>query len=367
MTRYNNNPTNEPDPTDPTYQPHPRVHLEPMTPERGIELYLDTIEESHAQDTIDSHASRLSYFQAWCAGEQIDNLNDLSGRDVLEFRNWKRNNPDKDNIDVMQPASLKGYIATLSVFLSKMANLDAVHPKLPHQIDPVTLSKSDEARDVALRADRARVVLNHLRKFEYGTLPHVATEVMWHTGMRRGAVRSIDLNDYHSSDAYVELHHRPETDTPLKNGTDSERPVALSENICNLLDDWKGNTRPEVKDDYGREPLLATSHGRVARSTLTNYIYSVTRPCTYTGECPHDRAPSECNAAIRKNDASQCPSSLSPHAIRRGAITHWLEQDWLVEHVSGRADVSPDILKKHYDARTDFEKMEQRRANLDRI
>nr|WP_226005679.1 hypothetical protein [Natrinema salinisoli] len=58
---------------------------------------------------------------------------------------------------------------------------------------------------------------------------------------------------------------------------------------------------------------------------------------------------------------SQCPSSLSSHTIRRGSITHRLREDFPEKIVSDRCDVSSEVLERHYDRRTDREKMEQRR------
>jgi hypothetical protein len=57
--------------------------------------------------------------------------------------------------------------------------------------------------------------------------------------------------------------------------------------------------------------------------------------------------------------------SRPPHGARRGAITHWLSNDLPERVVSDRANVSPDVIKKHYDQRGERDKMEQRREFLD--
>lgn len=75
--------------------------------------------------------------------------------------------------------------------------------------------------------------------------------------------------------------------------------------------------------------------------------------------CPHGREPSDCEATVYGH-YSRCPSSLSPHTIRRGA-TYQLREDIPEKIVSDRCDVSSDVLERHYDRRTDREKMEQRR------
>lgn len=84
-------------------------------------------------------------------------------------------------------------------------------------------------------------------------------------------------------------------------------------------------------------------------------------------DCPHGRDTDECEAAVKTSEASKCPSSEGSHAFRRGGITHYLSSDVPQEAVSIRANVSLDVLDKHYDERTERERMEQRRKYLDTI
>lgn len=176
----------------------------------------------------------------------------------------------------------------------------------------------------------------------------------------------MDVDDYDADEQYVKVRHRPDTETPIKNKGDGERLVALSDDICELLDDWLNNKRPDVTDDHGREPLLASREGRLQKTTLRMYVYRWTRPCAHGEECPHDRDPDDCEATVR-DAASKCPSSVSPHAIRRGSITHSLNSDMPDRVVSDRANVSPKVIEQHYDRRTEQERMEQRRDYLDNL
>jgi integrase len=142
--------------------------------------------------------------------------------------------------------------------------------------------------------------------------------------------------------------------------------VALSDQLCTLIDDWLNNQRPGVTDDYDRRPLLASRQGRAQKTTLRCYVYQWSRPCAVGNECPHDRDPEDCEA-VGYRAASKCPSSVSPHAIRRGSITHSLNNDMPDKVVSDRANVSQAVIDQHYDRRTEREKMEQRRDYLDNL
>ncbi len=189
---------------------------------------------------------------------------------------------------------------------------------------------------------------------------------MWYTMMRLGAVHALDCSDYNRTDQSINLVHRPETDTPLKNADKGERFVALSGDVCDVLDAWLEQRRSAVTDEYGREPLITTPQGRAAKTTLRRDCYRYTRSCVVTGECPHGREIEECDA-MQNRVPWECPSSVSPHALRRGGITAALSEDWPVQAVGDRANVSREILQKHYDNRTEKEKMEQRRQYLDTL
>lgn len=58
---------------------------------------------------------------------------------------------------------------------------------------------------------------------------------------------------------------------------------------------------------------------------------------------------------------------MSPHAIRRGSITHYLSEDVPVEVIGDRMNVSRDVLDKHYDKRSEDVGLEQRRGYLENV
>jgi integrase len=260
--------------------------------------------------------------------------------------------------------SKKTQMQTVRVFIRWCESIEAVPADLATKVQSPTLGKTEDVRDAMLEAERAKEVLAYYHTYHYASIEHVTLVLLWHTMMRRGSARVLDVDDYHRQDQYLEVAHRPESDTPLKNKEEGERLVALSDWACAVLDDWLDQQRPEMEDEYGREPLVATHKGRIAASTIGQYAYRATRPCVYDGECPHDRDIETCEGATA-DFPTKCPDSLSPHASRRGSITHLLEEGAPDRVISDRANVSPDVLDKHYDRRDEHTKMEQRREFLD--
>lgn len=110
--------------------------------------------------------------------------------------------------------------------------------------------------------------------------------------------------------------------------------------------------------------MFTTSAGRIARATIRRDFYKLSRPCTYTGECPHDRSLTECEAT-KSSKASQCPSTFSTHPLQKWAIMHQLDEGVPKEILSDRVDVSVPILEKHYDQRSEERKRQQRRTVLE--
>ena len=285
--------------------------LEPISPQEALDLYLEDKARECQQATVRSHKSRLGFLVEWCDEQDLDNMNDLTARDIHEFRVWRR-----EDLNVV---SEKTQMDTVRVFVEWCETIDAVQPGLFKKIKPPVIPDGGNVCETTLDSTRAEKVMAHLEKFEYATIEHVTWLVLVETGIRLGAAHSLDVGDYHGDEdhPHLDLVHRPNTDTPLKNGKRDERPVSIPAEVREVLDDYLEHNRPDVTDEHGREPLLATSRGRLSKTTIRKYVYKWSRPCAYGAECPHDRGPEECEAAQAADDASKCPSSVTPHPIRR--------------------------------------------------
>lgn len=333
--------------------------LSPLSPEKGIERFLRHREPSVRKSTLQNARARLRHFLDWCEERGIENLNTLSGRDLADFVAWRRGD--------VKALTLQKQLTTIRVALRYWADIEGVADGLAEKLHAPELPDGAESREIALDDERARDLLAYLREHHYASRDHVVMILLWRTAMRRGALRSIDVDDLRPDDHSIVLQHRPEDGTKLKNGESGERWVFLGPTYYQPIDDYLDNPdRHDVRDDHGRDPLLTSPYGRPTGDTIYAWVNRLTQPCRL-GSCPHDRDPtdpSSCDALGSDGYASRCPSSRSPHGVRRGSITYHLNSDVAPEVVSERCDVTLDVLYKHYDVRTDQEKMAVRKRQL---
>jgi integrase len=332
--------------------------LEPTTPREAVENYIDDIKHELAATTVANHRYRLEQFIQWSDEAGIDDMNSITGRKLQEFKTWKQGTVAK--------VTLKNHLSTLRQFIEFCEDTNTVPTGVGRKIRLPTMQLGEDVNDTFLMAKEADQILDYCDKYEYATLRHTVFHILWHTGMRSGALRGLDVSDFDSHNGLLSIRHRPESDTPLKNKQRTERDVVIADELVTLIEDHLDMHHPYVDDDHGRTPLIGTRAGRMEQTTLQRNIYTLTRPCHYTNECPHDRDIQECEATSY-NTASKCPTSVSPHALRKGAVTEHRKQDVPKEIASERMDMSGDVLDKHYDKRTEREKAELRKEYLDSI
>lgn len=328
--------------------------LEPLAPPRAKSLYLKSRKKELAERSLELHDKHVESFVEFCEENGIDNMNDVNARTVNEYR--------LEIGEDYQQSTLGIYLSTVRQFVQFCEGLNAVVPNVSERI--VLPARDRNARTEALEADEAKPILSYLRKYHYASRTHALMSLLWHTGIRTGTARGLDVDDVDAERDRLRIRHRPETDTPLKNTGNAERYIALSEEVSDVLVAYIEEHRHNVTDDYGRKPLFTTNRGRPAKNSIRRNIYAATRPCATGRDCPHDKDPETCEAAQRTNDACKCPSTVSGHPVRRGSITYALRQDIPPRAISDRADVSEGVLSEHYDIRSDGEKAEARRKFL---
>jgi len=342
--------------------------LQPIPPAEAVELYLDARRDDAAEWTVTSHQARLRPFVEWCQLEDIDNMNEIDGRNLYQYRVWRRDGEySESKVEKLAPATLKSSLTTLRAFLRFAADIEAVPTDLFEKVPIPGLSDGDEVSDSTVVPERIPPILDYLHRYEYAGRDHVMVLLMWHTGARIGGLQSLDLQDcdLDGSQPGVEYVHRPGQDTPLKNDSDSERFNRISNEVAQVLQDYIDGPRDDVTDEFGRDPLVTTTHGRPSKTTIRDAVYRWTRPCEIGRECPHDRDIETCEAATH-DGASKCPSSRSPHDLRKARVTKFRNDGVPRAIVSDRLDSSEQVLDRHYDRASKRKRAERRWREITR-
>lgn len=339
--------------------------LDPITPRAALDYYLDARRYNLADDTYSTHEYRLDSFVRWLTdpekGEgEIQNMNDVDLRAVHAYRVFKReeNWPDDDPCNGV---SMQGQVSTLRKFFEHLSDIDAVQSDFHERIRLPKVDESEQVDETVLDAEYANAMIDHLHSWEYATRVHIALLLIWRTACRTGGLRSLDLSDFDADERALTFRHRPQEDTPLKNGPSSERDVSLKPHVTQILSDYIDSPhRHDVTDEYGRKPLLTTAQGRPATGTIQQWVYKWTQPCQIGDPCPEGRDPGTCDSTEYAR-FSTCPANFSPHPVRSGSITAHRDAGTPREVVSDRGDVSEEILEKHYDRASQRQRMRRRR------
>ncbi|WP_089816110.1 tyrosine-type recombinase/integrase [Halomicrobium zhouii] len=279
--------------------------LEPLAPRDVLDWYLEHRRDSLRTATRRKHTSALGTFVDWTDVVGIDDMNNVGGRDRMRFKTWRKNETDLATI------SLNGNLAILRRFLRFCERIDAVAEGVADRVPLPNVPPDEEVSTDVPEDNEVEGIRSYFRQFEYASRRHVEFELIAEIGLRMGAIRAIDLDDFDPEGLVIHLRHRHEATEdygmPLKNGSDGERIVNISAELSDFLVDYVEYNRHDVVNEYGRDALFTTSAGRVSTATIRRDYYKMTRPCTYSNDCPHDREASDCDAAKNKH-APQCPS-----------------------------------------------------------
>lgn len=312
-----------------------------LKPRRAVERYLRRRSSDATDSSVSSWKYRLKLFVEWLEGIGVERVDQLQGYDFDEYYELRSAN--------IAPATLEGEMWTIKKFVEYLEQLDAVDDGLAESVRIPDLDKEDRTDDGTFPAKEAIPQLQFFRDSakQRGTRQHAFLELAWYTGARQGGLRALDLRDVDLDESYVEFHHRPETETPLKNKRRGERPVAIPSVVTDVLREYIDEHRRSKRDEHGRQPLLSTTRGRPTTNTIRVWSYLATQPCLRTS-CPHGEVREHCQWT-QYTHASKCPSSNSPHKIRAGSITWQLNRGIPPEVVAERVNATQKVIYDHYD------------------
>lgn len=333
---------------------HPgSAELKPISPEEAVEWYLHRRRNELAASSLQTHRSSLRHFTKWSEQVGIENLNELDGRAIQRYLTWRAEEAPT-SVDHLAPKSEKTQIDITRKFIEYCETIDAVRPGLHEQILPFRIKEADEVRDEMLEMERIKEILDYLETYHYASRDHVIWALLAESGFRIGALHALDIKDFDPENRTLRLRYRPESGTSLKNDRSSERLVGLiRDGTVEAIQAYIDDQRISCTDKYGREPLLTTRNGRVARSTIRKAVYRWSCPQAIGDECAH-------GDSMTSSEAWRCANNACPHMVRAGVITHLLREDVPIHYVSDRCDVSPDVIRTHYDGRGESERMEVR-------
>ena len=334
--------------------------LEPMGPREARDDYLQERQEDASFETLRTIRKGLNLFVEWCEEKGIRNMNEISGRQLNKYKNWCKDTSDNNTV------SLNGLLGILRRFLVYCVRVEAVASGTPDKTPIPNVPDDEDVNYEKPTEQEVEATLEYLETYEPASRRHVEYKLIEEIGCRVGAIRAIDIGDIDLEEGVIRFRHRPEKDhpeekgTPLKNESDGERHVNLPTDLTELIGDYLNNPeRYDVTDRFGRKPLFTTKHGRPSTDTIRRDLYKLTRPCVYADNCPHDRDTDACDA-FKNANASECPSSHSPHPLRRYSIESQIDGGVPKDKLTDRVDVSIPVLNKHYDTRSKERKRKHR-------
>ena len=354
--------------------------LEPLSPREGMEMWLDRQRSEKAEETVQSYFYRIRQFVEWCEARGIDNLNDLTTRDVYTFDSECR-------ADGLAQSTLNNRFGTLKLFLGFCVDFKAVRESVVKAVDVPSLVKAERVNKEKLSRTRADEILEDLTTYRHASREHALFALGWESTARLGALRSLDVGDcFLREDDLDRLVHYPEIDdaeleeirevvqppfvyfrhresTPLKNKHEGQRPVALTDDVASILRGYISVNRVRTTDEEGRSPLFSSEKGsgRMSKSAIRRVFNIVSQPCRFGADCPHGRDVDECEAREHSLEG-RCPSSRSPHRVRTGSITDHRDRGWPPEVLAERANATPEVIRQHYDHPQLLRRMESRRG-----
>lgn len=332
-----------------------------LTPTEARDRWLNKRRVDCSESTISTYHYRLKLFVEWCQERDgVSTVADLSGWDLEEYEVSRREQG-------VAPSTLHNELKTIRQWLDYLGKIGAVDRGLHEAVDVPNLDAPDTTDDTKLATDAASPLLRYYRASDkHGAREHVLVELAWWTGARVGGIRAIDLRDIELEDGYVWFAHRPDTGTPLKNGNDGQRAVALSDDVVDAISAYQQHYRGDARDKYDRQPLLTSERGRPTPGTLRDWMYHATQPCIHD-PCPHGKQMESCEYRTYDKGGG-CPSSRSPHQVRTGAITWMLDCGLEPSVVAKRVNATIEVIRRHYDKQDDVQEMEiRRRPHLDKL
>lgn len=322
------------------------------------------------QNTIDETERAWDAFCEWADTENVTHLSDLGPFFAADFRKHLEATTDQNDL------SLYYLITRVKVVAEYGKGQGYLHQDYPYSWDRPELSSDEKQRDEYLLPERGHDISKWVRlEYPYQN-EHVLWKLAFDYGLRKSAIRAIDLEHVvldpdERNPPHIKLRDRPDLGPdgdkglPLKNTWPelSKRSVPLQPDMVDVLRQYIDRQRrdPDGTDKYGLEGLVTTQRSaRMSENGIYRTICKLTSPATYEGSCDCDA----CREYRDKNgkplpaqDRYKCGWSRPPHGVRHGSITDMINQGKDLDTVSYIVGTLPSTLRRVYDRRTEEERM----------
>lgn len=330
--------------------------------EEAVDLFIRRNSPDWKGETERTYRKSLATFEEYAADAGIETLEGISLWSAGQYTDWLLEE-ERDYAS----ATIASKQKQARRWLKWLESQGLVDIGTHLAIEPLQLEDKEQTSSDILRPQRLREFLGFYRDSmrHRGTRAHALLEVIGHTGCRRSGIRALDVGDFDADDRTLQFINRPESGSRLKRGQIHQRKVVLSEEPSRVLEEFIARERARKHDQYGRKPLFASTQGRPAESSITRWLYLATLPCLMM-DCPHGKHRPSCEWT-EGSEASKCPSSKSPHPVRRGSITWQLNIGRDINDVADRAATTPDVIRRYYDQPDLDEDLRRRITDFDGI
>lgn len=191
---------------------HTMSELYSLTPDEAVDRYLNSREadDGTASKTVRNYRYNLNKFRMWAKETDFEDMSDMNGLRADDYKTWVMQSD-------LAPMTRQNIITTFRTFLRHCESLEIVRSGVADNVIVPSINEEDEVREARIPEETAHEILDYLRRFKYGCRKHVVFELLWHTGIRRGSLHGLDLDDWNPQNQSLQLNHRPNSETPLKN------------------------------------------------------------------------------------------------------------------------------------------------------
>lgn len=308
-----------------------------------------------SKKTFTAYASNINDF---IQSQNIEDLNDVEPKTVNRWHQAMQRKGNARTTRDQKLTLLRSFFEWTESQWRVSNDERSITEPIERMRNDLSVSPDEKSRagdeDRIISVDKAEKILGELARHEYASREMTEFLLIYHVGLRQSGIRSINCGDVRPEDDIIKVKNLPEDrGVRLKKGDNGERHVVIKQAVMNVVQDYMNSNRSEPND--GSNALFTTNFGRISKSTLYKDIEYLTR----CGDC-EDKG----GKALTKKNASQCSESISPHDLRRVAVTRMRDNGMTWEAISGRANSSIDVLKQFYDSASSSEKAERRRKEV---